>query len=109
MNKYLKKIFPKRFLSNLGYVNFKPKYSEGSLNLKEDLIEKYNYRGPLSELFAFNKDYLIHKWQHYIPIYDRYFEKKRNQRVRFLEIGVAGGGSLQMWRKYFGVASKIFC
>ena len=44
----------------------------------------------------------MHKWHHYLPIYDRYFAQYRGTKVRFLEIGVNNGGSLQMWRKYLG-------
>ena len=33
---------------------------------------------------------------------DRYFARYRGTKVRFLEIGVNNGGSLQMWRRYFG-------
>jgi len=52
----------------------------------------------------------IHKWNHYLPIYSRIFAPYRNQKqpLRFLEIGVWKGGSLEMWRSYFGKEAVIF-
>lgn len=73
-----------------------------------DIRERYGYDGDLARIFAENSGPVIHKWHHYIPIYDRYFSKFRETPVRFLEIGVAKGGSLQMWRRYFGENAKIF-
>jgi len=49
----------------------------------------------------------ISKWGQYFPIYDTYFSKYKNQPVNILEIGVWKGGSLDMWRKFFGPYSKI--
>jgi len=45
---------------------------------------------------------LVDKWAHYLPIYERYFSKFRGTACRILEIGVAHGGSLQLWKAYFG-------
>jgi hypothetical protein len=50
---------------------------------------------------------VIWKWKHYFPIYDRYFRDFVNKSVTFLEIGVASGGSLQMWKRYFGPHATI--
>lgn len=50
---------------------------------------------------------LLNKWTHYIEIYDQFFSKYRNLDIIFLEIGIAHGGSLQMWRKYFGEKALI--
>src|SRR6056297_2733088 len=70
--------------------------------------ESYVRRGTLAKLFSQNDGPTVHKWHHYIPLYDTYFSRYRNTNVRFLEIGVAEGGSLQMWRKYFGPSATIF-
>ncbi len=78
------------------------------LDVKKDIREKYGYDGTLLDLFAVNKDLIVHKWHHYIPIYERYFAPFRGRKIRFLEIGVSKGGSLQMWRKYFGEEAVIF-
>jgi hypothetical protein len=58
--------------------------------------------------FENNKKRLIFKWMHYFEIYDRYFSRYRGADVHFLEIGVCHGGSLQMWKDYFGPKAKIF-
>ena len=43
----------------------------------------------------------IRKWEHHFPIYDSYFEEAQDQPLNLLEIGVAWGGSLFTWQKYF--------
>jgi Methyltransferase domain len=48
------------------------------------------------------------KWHHYLEAYDRHLERFRGTQVRLLEIGVQKGGSLQIWRKYFGRQAVIF-
>lgn len=48
------------------------------------------------------------KWHHYFDIYDRHLSKFRDKQITLLEIGVAEGGSLQIWKKYFDEKSKIF-
>jgi hypothetical protein len=50
----------------------------------------------------------IWKWQHYLPMYDRHFEKFRGREVHVVEIGVYSGGSLDMWREYFGPLAHIY-
>jgi hypothetical protein len=60
------------------------------------------YMISLREIFEAQDDRRLHKWNHYIEIYDSHFSSYRDKEITFLEIGVADGGSLQMWRKYFG-------
>jgi len=50
----------------------------------------------------------IIKWRHYFEIYDRHFNRFRGREVNALEIGVYSGGSLEMWRDYFGPRSHIY-
>jgi hypothetical protein len=50
----------------------------------------------------------MHKWHHYFEIYDSLFTHLRHSNPTILEIGVQGGGSLEMWRWYFGDAARIF-
>ncbi|MHA6263998.1 class I SAM-dependent methyltransferase [Arenibacterium sp. CAU 1754] len=83
------------------------KFEEGA-DVSEDIRTKYGFDGDLLRLFAENKGVVVHKWHHYIPIYERYFAPFRGTDVRFLEIGVNKGGSLQMWRKYFGKDATLF-
>lgn len=42
------------------------------------------------------------KWRHYFEAYHTHFSKFRGKRPKILEIGVYSGGSLEMWREYFG-------
>jgi len=62
----------------------------------------------LEKFFYNNNDKLIDKWNHYFDIYDLYFNKYRGKEIVILEIGVFQGGSLQMWKKYFGQNAKIY-
>ena len=62
----------------------------------------------LRQIYESHTGHLLNKWEHYIDIYDQYFSKYRNQEFVFVEIGIAHGGSLQMWRKYFGEKALIY-
>ncbi len=62
----------------------------------------------LEKYFRENTGRLIHKWQHYFEVYDRHFSRFRGTDVHILEFGVAQGGSLQMWKHYFGPKAKVF-
>lgn len=61
----------------------------------------------LEKYFKNNNKNLIHKWDHYFEIYNRHFNKFRGKEVVLLEIGVSHGGSLQMWKEYFGENIRI--
>jgi hypothetical protein len=63
---------------------------------------------PLEKYFRSNKKRLIHKWLHYFDIYHRHFERFRGKPVTVLEFGVSQGGSLEMWRDYFGRKARIY-
>lgn len=62
----------------------------------------------LKKYFDNNAKRVIHKWEHYFEIYDRHFNAYRNKEIVILEIGVFQGGSLQMWKNYFGPKAKIY-
>lgn len=59
------------------------------------------------ETFQSHDGRLTDKWSSYFPIYERHFSRFVGQSVRLLEIGVAHGGSLQLWKKYFGLKAEI--
>lgn len=50
----------------------------------------------------------IWKWRHYFEIYERHLSKFVDQDVHVVEIGIFSGGSLGMWRNYFGSRSHIY-
>ncbi len=62
----------------------------------------------LLRYFENNPGRLIHKWMHYFEIYERHLSRFRNQEVHVVEIGVSQGGSLQMWKSYFGDNAYIY-
>jgi hypothetical protein len=51
--------------------------------------------------------YLSLKHSSYFQVYEELFEKYRGQEVTFVEVGVLNGGSLFMWRDYFGARARI--
>jgi hypothetical protein len=61
---------------------------------------------PMHQAFYEGRE--IHKWHNYPDIYHKYFERFRGKKFRMLEIGVHKGGSLELWRKYFGPDAIIF-
>lgn len=66
-----------------------------------------DYPGRAADLFFSNTGEPIHKWPHYLPIYDALFANVPGD-VGFLELGVFRGGSLRLWRKYFGDRATIY-
>ena len=63
--------------------------------------------GFLHRYFLENASKQSDKWIHYLSVYERHFSRFRGKQPTILEIGVQGGGSLQMWRQYFGEGCKI--
>ncbi len=63
---------------------------------------------PLFAYFvAHRSGRLLDKWVHYFPIYDRHLASFRDVGARVLEIGVAHGGSLDMWERYLGPSTVL--
>ena len=50
----------------------------------------------------------IWKWDHYFDLYERHLRHFRGAEVHVLEIGVYAGGSLEMWRDYFGSDCRVY-
>jgi Methyltransferase domain len=50
----------------------------------------------------------IWKWDHYFDLYNRHLRKFVGTEVHVLEIGVSSGGSLEMWRTYFGPRCHLY-
>ncbi len=64
---------------------------------------------PLWDYFQKHKEgHGIWKWEHYFDIYHSHFARFIGRKVNILEIGIYSGGSLQMWRSYFGEGSHIY-
>jgi SAM-dependent methyltransferase len=50
----------------------------------------------------------IWKWRHYFDVYHRHFSKFVGKEVHILEIGIFSGGSLGMWKEYFGPKCRVY-
>ena len=60
----------------------------------------------LINLFNKTKN-LSSKWSKYFDVYEENFSKFKGKDIIFVEIGVSNGGSLEIWKKYFGSKSRI--
>lgn len=94
---------------NMGDIEFLEEIQTGNyvdMNYlcKNNLIVVKN---DLEHFFFYEKHNPISKWFHYFEIYHSFFEKFRDKRIKVLEIGVYKGGSLQMWKQYFGEKAQI--
>ena len=65
--------------------------------------------GTNLELLVFQKHgRVVDKWTHYPAIYEKHFSQYCGTDFKMLEIGVFRGGSLELWREYFGSNATIF-
>ena len=62
---------------------------------------------PLEQWANKHQGNFMYKWSQYFDVYHKHFERYRGTNVRILEIGIYGGGSLQMWKWYFGKYAQI--
>ncbi len=60
----------------------------------------------LYELFKSSKKRSL-KWKKYFPVYEKLLSQYKNKKITFVEIGILNGGSLEIWKKYFGENSRI--
>ena len=64
---------------------------------------------PLEKHFdEIHKGGAVWKWRHYFPVYERHLSRFRNTSVHFVEVGVFSGGSLRMWRWFFGPRATLY-
>lgn len=54
-----------------------------------------------------NSKYRSLKWEKYFYIYDYLFSKYKDKKITFVEIGILDGGSLEIWKKFFGNQARI--
>lgn len=102
----------RRALRRVGFSQVAPLPSLESFAKEVDAeAMRRSAQGDMARLFYGHQGRLANKWDHYLPIYERHmgrFRKQREQPVRLLELGVSHGGSLQLWRTYFGPTARIF-
>ena len=66
-----------------------------------------NYKKTFTYKSFLRSRYLSLKYINYFHVYDSLLNKYRNKKIKFVEIGVFSGGSLFMWRNFFGKKAKI--
>jgi len=54
-----------------------------------------------------NSPHVSYKHTTYFDSYDHFFDAYRGKEITFVEIGILDGGSLFMWRDYFGPNARI--
>jgi len=62
---------------------------------------------PLEALYYRHGGRIAYKWHHYLELYDRHLGRFRGRPLRILELGIFGGGSLQIWKSYFGEQAVV--
>ena len=60
----------------------------------------------LRKIFDKKITWLVDKWSPYFDVFETFFSKYRDQKPVIVEVGVQGGGSMQMWKAYFGVGRE---
>ena len=65
------------------------------------------YLNTFSYKYFKKSKFFSSKHKNYFQIYDTLFSKYRNKKITFVEIGIFSGGSLFMWRNFFGKKAKI--
>ena len=108
---------PKEKITMAEYLVVPELCNMGSVSINGDLSKLYDIAhlerdqivvsNPLEDFFFFKEHRTIHKWWHYFEIYHEYCKRYRGKPIKMLEIGVYKGGSLQMWKHYFGNEAVI--
>lgn len=79
-----------------------------AMTSEEEAITLASAKSDLEETIVRHRGRTVHKWTHYLPIYDRVLSAYRTKsNLTLLEIGISMGGSLEVWRDYFGAEATI--
>ncbi len=71
-------------------------------------VKVKNTISDLEKYFISNDKRQILKPYRYFDVYERHLNRYRGHSPVIMEIGVSQGGSLQMWKEYFGEGAKIY-
>jgi hypothetical protein len=63
--------------------------------------------GSLRKLLDEHTGSYVTKWTNYFSVYERHFAPYVGKSPLIFEIGVYKGGSLQLWKRYFGPSARI--
>lgn len=80
---------------------------ESGLPLRARIAMLLRARTRLEALVALHRGRRIFKFRHFYAIYGRHFARFRGREMTLLEIGLGQGGSLEIWRRYFGPGARI--
>lgn len=61
----------------------------------------------LQQVFETHQGRRTTKWSHYPYYFERHLKEFVGRPITILEIGIESGGSLQVWKKYFGPQCKV--
>ena len=95
------------YIQKLQYRLFRKPYYEGfslePIKRSEFEISKsQRERSEISRLFFNHEGRLVDKWIHYLDVYECELPRFKDHSPTLIEIGIYQGGSLEMWRHYFG-------
>lgn len=83
----------------------------------EDAMAAGGSTTEFAALFYRHTGRTVDKWNHYLPAYNEQFQPFRAgfpmtdggfRPLKLMEIGVFHGGSLQLWRQYFGSDAQVW-
>jgi Methyltransferase domain len=85
-----------------------PPANSGTLEHSPAVRGEHDYGNPLqAHIDGVKEGPGVWKWLHYFELYHRHLHKFVRREASVVEIGVYSGGSLQMWRRYFGERCRI--
>ena len=101
----------KRLASVIRYRSKPPRNTQFPVVGHEHVGIGRSANGSVGETFLSHKGRPTSKWSHYLGVYELHLSRIRQTHpgghVKLIEIGVAEGGSLDVWRSYFGPTCKI--
>lgn len=92
--------------SNMGTVRLQCDYDD-CYEISDLVPDKIIPSNKMEEFYLKKSHRIMNKWWHYFEVYHTFFHKYIGTDVKILEIGVFKGGSMQMWKDYFGEKAVI--
>lgn len=97
----------------LRYLWSRPPRGASYTVVSRDVVAERFSTGSIGATFCEHSGYSSSKWVHYMDVYEDQLSKVRRQRqivggeVHVVELGVGDGGSLEVWKEYFGPRSNV--
>lgn len=82
---------------------------EEQKRIYEDYLKKNKWeKNDLERIFWDEPHKVVSKHLRYLRVYDQYFSRfKGKKNLTIVEVGIQGGGSLELWKKYFGKDARV--